>query len=298
MYQVGDWHNSCGSLACEGGVSGTCNSRDGVWSHRRVQCASGPLENRTNILKVERTGSDKTWSENLIFRVFKANNENYVDPDDINVSNKSFKSLIYCNNYLKNNYNDIKGANTSQNNTCGGNSTVTKTDTNYSCIQKHHIEMLNGKRPVSLRSFASIMPFTFFIKRFNEPPYVSRGIDDNPDFDVMPPTKKGPMSVNIAKKYKLIAYSDSNYRGTKRTYRYPGVKDVSGEMPNGIRSYKVEHDDASKDKLKHICLTRADQFESLIHGKLIHQRKVSIYPNHVLMIIHIKCFIWILIKIM
>lgn len=190
-----------------------------------------------------------------------AGNRTGIEDDDINTTN-DFNSLNACNTYLKNNYPTIKNANTSATNTCGSNSTVTKTDTNYSCIQKHHIEMLNGKRPISLRSFASIMPFTFFIKRFNEPPYVARGIDDNPDFDVLAPTKKGPMSVNIAKKYKLIAYSQPNYTGTRKVYKYPGVKDVSGDMPNGIRSYKVEHETTPTDKLKHICLTRADQFES------------------------------------
>lgn len=195
------------------------------------------------------------------YKIQNSDNKTNIDNDDFN-SNNRFKSLVSCNKFLKDNYNNIKNANTTATNTCGSNSTVTKTDTNYSCIQKHHIEMLNGKRPISLRTFASILPFTFFIKRFNEPPYVSRGLDDNPDFDIAPPTNKGPMSVNISQKYKLIAYSQPNYRGTRKTYRFPGVKDVSRDMPNGIRSYKVEHDTTPTDKLKHICLTRADKFKS------------------------------------
>ena len=38
-YQVGDNYNSCGSLACFGGVSGTCNHRHGPWSNKKVTCA-------------------------------------------------------------------------------------------------------------------------------------------------------------------------------------------------------------------------------------------------------------------
>lgn len=197
------------------------------------------------------------------YKIQNSDNKTNIDSDDFNNENNSFKSLISCNTFLKDNYDNIKSANTSTNNSCGNDSAVTKTDTNYSCIQKHHIEMLDGKRPISLRSFASIMPFTFFRKRFNEPPYFSRGIDDTPDFDVAPPSKKGPMSANISKNYKLISYSEPNYQGKRRVYRYPGVKDVSGDMPNGIRSYKVEHDTTPADKLKHVCLTRADQFESI-----------------------------------
>ena len=40
VYQVGDNYDYCGSLACVGGTSGTCNSLDGVWSSRKVTCNS------------------------------------------------------------------------------------------------------------------------------------------------------------------------------------------------------------------------------------------------------------------
>jgi len=45
VYQVGDNYNGCGSLACVGGVSGTCNRFNGAWSYRKVTCnpASRPL---------------------------------------------------------------------------------------------------------------------------------------------------------------------------------------------------------------------------------------------------------------
>ena len=38
-YDVGDNNDGCGSLACEGGVAGTCHRKPGPWSRRRVQCA-------------------------------------------------------------------------------------------------------------------------------------------------------------------------------------------------------------------------------------------------------------------
>merc|ERR1719204_1363635 len=39
VWQVGDNYDSCGSLACIGGVSGTCHRQNGVWSWRKVTCA-------------------------------------------------------------------------------------------------------------------------------------------------------------------------------------------------------------------------------------------------------------------
>lgn len=38
-YAVGDEHNWCGSLACDGGSSGTCNAKVGKWSGMKVKCA-------------------------------------------------------------------------------------------------------------------------------------------------------------------------------------------------------------------------------------------------------------------
>jgi len=40
VYQVGDNTDSCGSLACNGGISGTCNRHSGEWSHRKVKCGA------------------------------------------------------------------------------------------------------------------------------------------------------------------------------------------------------------------------------------------------------------------
>merc|ERR1711957_289816 len=38
-YNVGDNNDNCATLACEGGVSGTCKSEDGAWSNMKVTCA-------------------------------------------------------------------------------------------------------------------------------------------------------------------------------------------------------------------------------------------------------------------
>ena len=39
VYYVGDQNNSCGSLACINGKSGTCHRFSGPWYHRKVICA-------------------------------------------------------------------------------------------------------------------------------------------------------------------------------------------------------------------------------------------------------------------
>lgn len=41
VYQVGDNMNHCGSLACVGGVSGSCQRSFGPWAQRKVTCAAG-----------------------------------------------------------------------------------------------------------------------------------------------------------------------------------------------------------------------------------------------------------------
>merc|ERR1719195_728243 len=40
VYQVGDNFDYCDSLACHGGISGTCNRVHGEWSYRKVTCAA------------------------------------------------------------------------------------------------------------------------------------------------------------------------------------------------------------------------------------------------------------------
>lgn len=238
-----------------------CLSNGSIDLPRCVQASAGNFY-------IKMRGKDETSDEgydnskDCKLRLLTSPDITGIDNTEINSSDNSFRSLNACNTYLKNNYDDITDITRGTSINCSTNEDVTNTDTNISCIQKHHIEMLNGVRPVSLRTFANVLPFTFFQNRFNEPPIIIRGLDDVKDFDVMPPNKKGPMSVNIDKNFKLIAYSLPNFRGTKRTYRYPGAKDVSRAFPNGIRSYQVEHESIPKNKIKHLCLTRSHEFEN------------------------------------
>ena len=39
-YAVGDNQDDCASLACPNGETISCNRHEGVWSHRKVTCAS------------------------------------------------------------------------------------------------------------------------------------------------------------------------------------------------------------------------------------------------------------------
>ena len=48
VYQVGDLGDSCGTMACYGGVSGLCNEAVGAWSKRKVTCYAGSGLNSTN----------------------------------------------------------------------------------------------------------------------------------------------------------------------------------------------------------------------------------------------------------
>ena len=60
VYQVGDNQDYCGSLACVGGISGTCNSFSGAWSNRRVTCNPGThVSNRPSPVYVERA---RAWT--------------------------------------------------------------------------------------------------------------------------------------------------------------------------------------------------------------------------------------------
>merc|ERR550525_589702 len=42
VYQVGDNHDGCGSLACVGGTPGECNKHHGPWHQKKVECAGLP----------------------------------------------------------------------------------------------------------------------------------------------------------------------------------------------------------------------------------------------------------------
>ena len=56
-YWVGDAYDSCGSLACVGGTSGSCNSRvDNKWNGKKVVCAPPPTIPQFSLCEVEVVG--------------------------------------------------------------------------------------------------------------------------------------------------------------------------------------------------------------------------------------------------
>lgn len=52
-YQVGDNGDSCASLACVGGVPGTCHPQAGAWSNRRVICSQGTRSGGRRLAKTQ-----------------------------------------------------------------------------------------------------------------------------------------------------------------------------------------------------------------------------------------------------
>ena len=66
VYQTGDNNDNCGSLACVGGVSGTCNAKNGPWSHRKVVCAASASTTTTATTTTTTTGSQRAVVSGLI----------------------------------------------------------------------------------------------------------------------------------------------------------------------------------------------------------------------------------------
>lgn len=76
VFQVGDNHNNCGSLACIGGESGKCIRRHGEWSGRKVTCAGTNPNKGFEINKVEENkdgvggfGGSCTCPDGSVFQV-------------------------------------------------------------------------------------------------------------------------------------------------------------------------------------------------------------------------------------
>jgi len=74
VYQVGDNEDDCASLACVGGVSGTCKRDEGSWSHRKVECREA-VACLTGWLQLGQAGDDvPAWG--LAATEHKANKDN------------------------------------------------------------------------------------------------------------------------------------------------------------------------------------------------------------------------------
>jgi len=70
VYQVADLGDHCGTLACYGGVSGTCNKYRGSWSHHQVTCAPAASNGCTTIAV-----NAKTWGSEIRWRIKTHRNE-------------------------------------------------------------------------------------------------------------------------------------------------------------------------------------------------------------------------------
>ena len=182
------------------------------------------------------------------------------------IQNSKFRNMKHCKDYLKNNYQTIKNnTDTDQKiqTMCPTINTTKNTDDRISCIQKHHIEMLKGERPIALRTFGNVYPFTFFKGTYNALPRIKRGMENNDDFQFPPGSNRGPKSVNVKKNYTLKVYSGQNYTGSSKTIQFPGSKNVG--FPNGIRSYKTQlskpgtTEKLEYGKAKHICVSKHEE---------------------------------------
>lgn len=175
------------------------------------------------------------------------------------IEHSKFRTLKHCKKYLENNYQDIKNnTNTDDQirDMCPALDSQyhKENDDRISCIQKHHLEMLDGERPISLRSFGNVYPFTFFQEKYNGLPRIKRGMNDNEDIK-LPGSGQGPKSVNVKRHYELKVYSKPNYTGSSKTIRFPGNKNLGNSFPNGIRSYRTKTL-ADKDQTNNICLSK------------------------------------------
>lgn len=77
VYQVGDNNDSCGSLACVGGVSGTCNRTTGAWSgQRKVVCDTNVNDSvQNNAPGVGQYGGSCTCPNGAVYQVGDNNDE-------------------------------------------------------------------------------------------------------------------------------------------------------------------------------------------------------------------------------
>ena len=84
VYQVGDNLDDCGSLACVGGVSGTCNRANGEWSGRRkVVCDTNVHDTvQENAPGVGTYGGSCTCPNGAVYQVGDMNNNCGRDNDD------------------------------------------------------------------------------------------------------------------------------------------------------------------------------------------------------------------------
>ena len=127
-----------------------------------------------------------------------------------------------------------------------------------SCINKHHIKIIKGRKPFKLNTFISAKPFRIF----SEPGFGgwARGVTTQPGPNISL-QGNGVKSVRISDpNYIMTAYAEPNYQGTKIDISGEGSADLTETFPNGFKSYQARS--ASGNLLKNFCF----QHSEIIHA--------------------------------
>lgn len=139
-----------------------------------------------------------------------------------------------------------------------------------SCINKHHIKIIKGKRPFKLNTFTTAKPFRFY----SEPNYGgwANGFDTQTRSDVSL-DGNGIKSFKISdKNYMFTAYAEPNYGGTRKDYSGDGSSDVTGTFPNGFKS--IQPRSSGGNLLKNYCF----QDSEVIHAPDNYNQVIQAVP--------------------
>lgn len=139
-----------------------------------------------------------------------------------------------------------------------------------SCINKHHIKLIKGRKPFKLNTFISAKPFRIF----SEPGYGgwSMGVTTEPNSNISL-QGNGVKSVRISDpNYIMSAYSEPNYQGLKVDIGGQGSADLTATFPNGFRSYQAKS--ASGNLLKNFCF----QHSQIIHAPDTYNNVIQAVP--------------------
>jgi hypothetical protein len=139
-----------------------------------------------------------------------------------------------------------------------------------SCINKHHIKLIKGRKPFKLNTFISAKPFRIF----SEPGYGgwSMGVTTEPNSNISL-QGNGVKSVRISDpNYIMSAYSEPNYQGSKIEIGGEGSADLTATFPNGFRSYQAKS--ASGNLLKNFCF----QHSQIIHAPDTYNNVIQAVP--------------------
>lgn len=126
-----------------------------------------------------------------------------------------------------------------------------------SCINKHHIKIIKGRKPFKLNTFISAKPFRIF----SEPGYGgwAMGVTTQSNSNINL-RGNGVKSVRISDpNYIMTAYAEANYQGKKIDISGEGSSDLTGIFPKGFKSYQARS--ATGNLLKNYCFK---------HSQIVH----------------------------